>query len=192
MSIEQTQKKLNEYFAEKLDTFGATPKGVTKGVPIKDVRIDWSKPWAKDHLKALTFSYAKAPHFTAYIPWLNSIYERRDEFLADFTIWLTIEIARKIGITQTRFMKSSELTNVGGQKTDRLIHILKQVGAKHYLTGPSARDYIEQEKFEAAGIALSYVEYDYKPYPQLYPPFDPFVTIFDCMFMTGSDLLEYI
>ena len=28
MSIDETQKKLNEYFTEKLETFGATAKGV--------------------------------------------------------------------------------------------------------------------------------------------------------------------
>ncbi|MDD2922826.1 MAG: class I SAM-dependent methyltransferase [Anaerolineales bacterium] len=33
MSLEQTQKKLNEYFAEKLDTFGATAKGVDYNGP---------------------------------------------------------------------------------------------------------------------------------------------------------------
>jgi SAM-dependent methyltransferase len=33
MSIEETQKKLNEYFTEKLDTFGATPKGVDYNGP---------------------------------------------------------------------------------------------------------------------------------------------------------------
>ncbi|HET7144450.1 MAG TPA: class I SAM-dependent methyltransferase, partial [Anaerolineales bacterium] len=33
MSLEQTQKKLNDYFAEKLDTFGATPKGVDYNGP---------------------------------------------------------------------------------------------------------------------------------------------------------------
>lgn len=33
MSIEETQKKLNQYFAEKLDTFGATPKGVDYNGP---------------------------------------------------------------------------------------------------------------------------------------------------------------
>lgn len=167
-------------------------KGVTGGVPIKDIRIDWSKPWTKDHMKALTFAYAKTPYFSSYIPWLNSIYERRDEFLADFTIWLTIEVARKMGIEHTRFVRSSEITGIDGQKTDRLINILKHVGAEHYLSGPSARDYIEQEKFDAAGIPLSYVEYDYKPYPQLYPPFDSFVTILDLMFMTGGNALEYI
>jgi SAM-dependent methyltransferase len=33
MSIEETQKKLNKYFAEKLGTFGPTPKGVDYNSP---------------------------------------------------------------------------------------------------------------------------------------------------------------
>jgi SAM-dependent methyltransferase len=33
MSLDETQKKLNEYFSEKLDTFGATPKGVDYNGP---------------------------------------------------------------------------------------------------------------------------------------------------------------
>jgi len=167
-------------------------KGVTEGIPIKDVRIDWSKPWAKNHLKALTFAYAKAPHFALFAPWLASVYEHRDEFLADFTIWLTIEIARKIGIAHTRFMRSSEIPGIDGQKTRRLIQILERVGAKHYISGPSAWDYIEQDQFDAAGITLEYMEYNYPEYPQLYPPFDPFVTILDLMFMTGPDASNYL
>jgi len=167
-------------------------RGVTEGIPVKDVRIDWSKPWAKNHLKALTFAYAKAPHFASFAPWLASVYERRDEFLADFTIWLTIEIARKIGIAHTRFLRSSKIPGIDGQKTARLIQILKRVGAAHYISGPSAREYIEQDQFDAAGITLEYMEYNYPEYPQLYPPFDPFVTILDLMFMTGSQALAYL
>lgn len=167
-------------------------KGVTEGIPIKDVRIDWSKPWAKNHLKALTFAYAKAPHFASFVPWLDSVYSRRDEFLADFTIWLTIEIARRIGMTRTRFMRSSEIRGVDGQKTERLIQILRHVGAAHYISGPSARDYIEQDQFDAAGITLEYMEYNYPEYPQLYPPFDPYVTVLDLMFMAGKDAMKFI
>ena len=33
MSIEETQKKLSQYFTEKLDAFGATPKGVDYNGP---------------------------------------------------------------------------------------------------------------------------------------------------------------
>jgi hypothetical protein len=167
-------------------------KGVTVGTPIKEVRIDWSKPWAKNHLKALTFAYTKAPHFASLAPWLESVFGRRDEYLADFTIWLTIEIARMIGISGTHFMRSSEIPGIDGQKTDRLIQILKHVGATHYISGPSARDYIEKQKFDEAGITLEYMEYNYPDYPQLYPPFDPYVTILDMMFMTGNADGRYV
>jgi len=79
-----------------------------------------------------------------------------------------------------------------GEKTDRLINVLEKVSATHYISGPSARDYIEPEKFAQAGITLEYMEYNYSEYPQLYPPYDPFVSILDLLFMTGPDALDYI
>lgn len=167
-------------------------KGVTEGIAIKDVRIDWSKPWSRNHLKALMFAYTKSPYFKDYLPLLESFYNRRDECLADFTIETTILLSRELGITTTRFLRSSELPNIDGTKTDRLIQILKQVSAKHYISGPSARDYIEPEKFEEAGITLEYVEYNYPEYPQLYPPFDSYVSILDLLFMTGKDAIKHI
>lgn len=40
-SIEETQKKLNQYFKEKLETFGATPKGVDyNGLPAQWIRFE--------------------------------------------------------------------------------------------------------------------------------------------------------
>jgi hypothetical protein len=167
-------------------------KGVTEGIPIKDVRIDWSKPWEKNHLKALTFAYNKTPHFRDYLPLLESFYNRRDDCLADFTIETTILLSRELGIASTRFLRSSELPGIHGIKTDRLIQILKEVGAKHYISGPSARDYVEKEKFDEAGITLEYMEYNYPEYPQLYPPFDPYVTVLDLLFMAGKDALNYM
>ena len=66
------------------------------------------------------------------------------------------------------------------------------MGATHYVSGPAARDYIEQEKFDKAGISLEYIVYDYPEYPQLYPPFDSNVTIMDLLFMTGDQALNYL
>ena len=166
--------------------------GVTDGIPVKDVRIDWSKPWAKNHLKALTFAYSKAPYFKKYLPLIESFYARHDETLADFTIFSTEAIARTLGIQSTRFMRSSEIAGIDGQKTGRLIQILTKVGAKHYISGPSARDYIEQDKFDAAGITLEYIKYDYPAYEQLYTTFEPFVSVLDLLFMTGERALDYI
>lgn len=162
----------------------------TESIPIHQIHIAWDKPWNADHLKSLQHSYNKAPYFRAYMPLLEQFYGRHDEYLADFTVDFTIALAREIGIQHTRFLRSSTLS-AKGQKTDRLISILQIVGGTHYLSGPSAREYIEPEKFAAAKITLEYMQYNYAEYSQLYPPYDPFVSILDLLFMTGPEAIQY-
>ena len=164
----------------------------TKNIPINQIRIAWDTPWNQNHLKALKHSYSKAPCFRQYLPLLETFYQRHDEFLTDFAIDFTIALTRELGNTHTRFMRSSQIPNINGQKTDRLIQILQAVGAMHYISGPSARDYIEKEKFDSAGITLEYMEYNYPEYLQLYPPFDPYVSILDLLFMIGLEAPNYI
>jgi hypothetical protein len=164
----------------------------TNNIPIHQIPIVWDSPWNEVHLKAIFHSYSRAPHFDRYLPLLETFYRRRDEFLADFTIDFTVALARELGITHTRFMRSSRIPGIDGQKTDRLLQILQAVEATHYISGPSASNYIEKEKFEAAGITLEYMEYNSPEYPQLYPPFDPHVSILDLLFMTGPEASGYI
>ncbi len=123
---------------------------------------------------------------------MEAFYSRHDDSIADFTIETTIALARELDIQHTRFMRSSEFAGIDGRRTERLIQILTKVGATHYISGPSARDYIEREKFDAAGITLEYMAYDYPEYPQLYLPFDPYVTILDLLFMTGDEAPKYL
>jgi hypothetical protein len=167
-------------------------KGVrSQAVPICEVQIDWTRPWDRKHLESLRHSYGKAPFFSLYEPGLTEIYSRHQELLADFTIELTIHLSGLLGLSPTRFLRSSDL-GATGKKSDRLIDILQKVGATHYISGPSARDYIEEEKFRAAGITLEYMTYEYPEYPQLYPPFDPSVSIIDLLFMCGPEAAKYI
>ena len=164
----------------------------TQNIPIHQIRIVWETPWNEIHFKAIQQSYSSAPHFDRYQPLLEEFFQRRDEFLADFTIEFTMAVVRELGNTHTRFMRSSELPGINGQKTDRLIQILQAVGATHYISGPSAQDYIEAEAFDQAGITLEYMQYNYPEYPQLYPPFEPQVSILDLLFMTGAEAPHYI
>jgi len=164
----------------------------TENIPINQIRIVWENPWNADHLKSLQYSYARAPYFDQYRPLLNEFYGRRDEFLADFTIDFTEAITRELGNSHTRFIRSSKIEGIHGQKTNRLIEILKAVGATHYISGPSAQNYIEPGKFDTAGITLEYMKYNYPEYPQIHSPFDPFVSILDLLFMTGKEAIQYI
>ena len=164
----------------------------TEHIPINDIKIVWDRPWNQEHWNSIRLAYSKAPYFSKYAEMVEEFYSRKPEMLADFTIETTISLARTIGIDHTRFLRSSEIAGVEGTKTDRLISILEKVGATHYFSGPSARDYIENEKFAEAGIKLDYMGYDYPEYPQLYPPFDPQVSILDTLFMMGDETLKTI
>ena len=159
--------------------------------PIREIRIDRHRDWRRKHWETLRRRYGKTPFFSRYAPELRDRYERREEFLADFTIELTLLIAGWLGINTTRFLRSSSL-GVTGVKTDRLIGILQRLGAGHYLTGPTARAYLDERKLTAAGISFEYQAYDYPEYPQLYPPYDPFVSVVDLLFMMGPDAENYI
>lgn len=162
-----------------------------ESIPICDIKISWEKNWAQDHWRTIQTSYAHAPFFSTYRSIIEGFYQQQPEFLADFTIDTTMQLTRLLGNDKTQFLRSSSL-KVSGTKTDRLLAVLKAVGATHYISGPSARDYIDNNKFVEAGISLEYMQYDYQPYDQLYPPFDPQVSILDLLFMTGPNAMQNI
>lgn len=163
---------------------------VTAGIEIRNIRFSDAR-WAEKHRRTLVQSYGRAPHYDAGL--VDRIYGDAGEFLADFTIASTILLAERLGIRNTRFMRSSELGIPPGEDpTRRLLDLLQHLGATHYLSGPAARDYLDDGAFEAAGVELEWIQYDYPEYPQLHPPFDPFVSVLDLLFMTGPDAPSYI
>jgi len=164
----------------------------TQHIPINQIQICWDRPWNHEHWTSIKLAYSKAPFFKYYEEKFSEFYAQKPDMLSDFTINLCIYLARELGIHNTQFCRSSELIGIEGTKTDRLISILKSVNATNYISGPSAKDYIETEKFVASGLSIEYMSYDYPIYPQLYPPFETQVSIIDLLFMTGPEALKYI
>lgn len=158
---------------------------------ILETEIDWQRSWNQKHFLSLRNAYRKAPYFAEWEQFLSEVYSRKSTYLAPFTIDLTINIARKMGNLHTRFLRSSEL-GISGLRTGRLVAIAKHLGCDRYLSGPSAKDYLDEEGFLKAGVTLEYMKYAYPEYQQMYPPFDPHVSILDLLFMTGPRARDYI
>lgn len=158
---------------------------------IRDVTINWDTPWNRKHLETLARSYWRSPHYKRYETMLERFYSQQTEKLADLTIGMTIELARELGIEGTQFLRSSTL-GAERSKTDRLIDLLSKVGATHYISGPSACDYLDEAAFASAGIALEFMSYRYPEYEQLHPPYDPQVSVLDLLMMKGPDAGRYI
>jgi hypothetical protein len=163
---------------------------VTHGTPICEIEIDWNKAWNRKHWETIRQSYRRAPYFSQYAESVERFYAERPRFLADFTIDLTKSLCEMLGV-KTRFVRSSSL-NITGDRVDRLVEILKAVECTHYISGPSAKDYLDESKLKDAGITLEYMTYEYPEYPQIIEPFDPQVSILDLLFMTGPDAHKYI
>jgi hypothetical protein len=160
------------------------------GTPIAAVAVDHRRDWVRAHLETLRHAYRRQRYFARYAELLAPILERRHPLLADLTIELTVAIARELGCA-TRFVRSSELA-LHGAKNERLLDVLAQVGATRYISGPSARAYIEPQRFADANVALEYITYDYPAYAQPHGPYEEAVSIVDTLFALGPATIENI
>lgn len=161
------------------------------GTTLAEIPIVWETDWNQDHLKSIYHAYRQAPFFDPFFSFVSELLETKTEFLADFTIQSSLALASYLGIENTTFIRSSSIP-VNGTKTTRLINLLKEVGADHYISGPSAEEYIEESLFDANNITLEYMSYEYPEYEQLHPPYHAQVSIIDLLFMQGKKAINYM
>jgi hypothetical protein len=71
-------------------------------------------------------------------------------------------------------------------RSERLADICRQARASVYVSGPSAKSYVDSAPFTERGIEIHWVDYGgYREYPQLWGPFVPDVSILDLLFNCG-------
>lgn len=158
---------------------------------ICDMQISQEGNWNRKHFESLRHSYSRAPYYSDWLPMLERWYANPPANLADFTIETTIELAQELGLDGTQFVRSSTL-GCQGSRTDRLLAILRKVQATHYVSGPSAKDYLDVALLNSAGITVEWMVYDYPEYPQLFPPYAPQVSSLDLLLNAGPRAGEFI
>ncbi len=100
-------------------------------------------------------------------------------------------VCRYLGVS-TKISSSTDYTLVNGT-TERLADLCAQAGGTEYISGPSAREYLEESVFARRGIALTWFDYSgYTEYPQLWGEFTHGVTILDLLFNCGRDAPRYM
>jgi hypothetical protein len=148
--------------------------------------------WAEQHWKTIVHNYAAAPYFADYRDRLETLYETAtDPRLSVVNRHFLEAIGELLGITTT--LSWSTDYEAEGTKTERLVSLCRAAAATHYLSGPSARSYLDESAFAAAGIDVEYFDYsDYPEYEQLHPPFDHAVTVLDLILNTGPEAPRYM
>ncbi len=164
----------------------SVPVNGTIEMKINQIKIANEQPWKRKHYNSFKSNYSKCEFFKDYEYLLENIYKDRNwEYLSDLNQYCIKEISKVLKIG-TKFMNSSEI-DLSGAKTDRLIDALRKVKADYYISGPSARGYIQPEKFEKEKIQLIYKDYTgYPEYKQGGSNFSHEVTILDLIFNEGA------
>ncbi len=179
-----------------------TPQGVQwLTVPVKvkgeyhqkicETRID-GEEWALKHWKALTLNYRLAPYFDEIAVWLEPLYSSEvHTHLSQLNRRLIESICNYLDIN-TRITNSWDYNLVEG-KVEGLVNLCQQVGASEYISGPLAKNYIDEDIFLERNIKLSWFDYEgYNQYPQLWGDFTHQVTILDLLFNCGKDAKKYM
>lgn len=158
---------------------------------IRDTEIDGTT-WSEAHWKSLTQNYKRTPYFEDVSAWLAPIYLSESfTHLSALNRRLIEAVCAYLGI-QTIISNSWDYQLIEG-KTERLADFCIQAGGSEYISGPAAKDYIDDSIFTNAGIKLSWFDYSgYPEYPQLWGNFAHGVTILDLLFNCGQDASRYM
>jgi hypothetical protein len=148
---------------------------------IHDMRIS-DPDWTRSHYSQLEQAYRECAGWPMLREWLQgNLLAPCEESLSEVNERLTRSLCALLGIGTT--ITRSEAYGVRCENpTERVVRLCTAVGATSYLSGPSARAYIETGRFGEAGIALQFFDYSgYPEYPQPHGSFEHAVSILDAI-----------
>ena len=160
------------------------------GQKIREAEIDGER-WRGMHWKSLNANYRRAKHFAEVAALIEPLYQRSYRTISELNRAFIETICTYLGIA-TKISNSWDYQLIEG-KTGRLSNLCLQAGATEYISGPAAKDYIEEKYFADAGIKLSWFDYaGYPEYPQLWGEFTHGVSILDLLFNCGQDAPSFM
>lgn len=156
---------------------------------INETVIDSTKNWTRKHLRTLAQHYRSAPFWEMYFPELEHILSHRWNRLVDLNIALIEQCANWLGIRTPRVCAST-LGITGGQNS-RLVSICHHFHADTYLSGASAKNYLDVGLFLSSGIKVVWQNYLHPVYPQIRGKFTPYLSIIDLLFNVGPHARQF-
>lgn len=167
------------------------PVGQNINRKIRDVVIA-DHHWQLKHWRSIEGNYRRATYFDEIASILEPIYKQSQHTNLSSLNRQLIEVICNYLEINTKITNSWDYHLIDG-KTERLADICRQAGATEYISGPAAKDYLENEVLEALNIKLSWFDYsDYPEYNQLWGQFEHSVSILDLLFNCGKNSSDFM
>ena len=153
---------------------------------INEITIDNNKNWSKRHKKSILYNYARAPYFEEFKDFIESVFEKKFEYLIDLNTEIIKFIMNELEI-KPKIVFSSEL-KISKKGSDRVLDICKTVGADSYITGTVwAQSHLRIEEFKKSNIHVEFQKFRHPIYRQFHGKFVPEMSIIDLLFNEGRD-----
>lgn len=166
------------------------PVGQNINRRIRDVELPEGR-WQQKHWKMLESNYRQAPHFREIAAVFEPYYRRRYTHLSTLNRELIEAVCAFLGIA-TSIRNSWDYVPIDG-RTERLVDLCRQAGGTEYVSGPAAKDYMDESAFAAGGVKLTWFDYaGYPEYSQRWGAFTHFVSILDLLFNCGKDASRFM
>lgn len=154
------------------------------GQEIRDVRLA-DGAWPEKHLRTIRQVYGRAPHFGWCVQSLETYLAGcRYEFLLDLCLDGHRALAALLGL-DTPLRLSSDVGFKGAGKTERLVAICQALGASHYVATSAGRGYLDESRWNMAGIELVYQDYPHPTYRQFGDVFISHLSVIDALMFVG-------
>ena len=149
--------------------------------------------WAESHWNQLRENYFNSKYFGQYKTIFEDLYLNiNSKRLSKINFKFLNTINEILGI-KTKVSYPNNTSKNFKNKSLRLIEICKESKANIYLSGLSAKNYLDLNEFKNFGVKVEWMSYEnYKEYDQLFPPFNHFVSILDLIFNHGLDSKKFM
>lgn len=158
------------------------------------ILINNSSPWQRKSMKTIELSYKKAPFFERYREGFSRVFLEPYERLTDLNVALVKYISDMIGLKTIFLMSSGIIESNGLTGDDKIMAILRSVGATTYISGKGAgsKRYIDEERFRKEHINIEWQQYSSPHYSQLWGEFFPDLSVIDLLFNCGEESLAIL
>lgn len=149
--------------------------------------------WADKHWKTISQNYRPAPGFATHSAAIEALYAdvKGELYLSDINQRMIKGICDILGVKTE--LRNAEDFDLPEDRQARLVEICRAVGGNTYVSGPSARNYIDEQYFTDAGLRLEWFDYSgYGEYPQRSANFEHGVSVVDLLLNTGDDFNKYL
>lgn len=167
-------------------TVPVSTKGKFGDLAINKLQISNGQPWAKKQWRTIKMIYQKSPFFADHAEFFEDTYQREWKSLSDLCYHFTNYLLEHFDI-KTKLWHSSDI-GVSSINSDMVLDLCKALSATKYISGAQGRDYLESEKFSAAGIEIEFQDYQHPGYKQVgVPQFIPLMSSIDLLFNHGPN-----